>query len=173
MFRDCDLSAKYDLIHAIAQQVTPKRCTSRVTRTSWSTVSKAADMSSSISITLCRRSNAFRISFCTRTSAVSVEWDGVCRQTGFDQGDPWQLRDRVGSVQRVSLATSTQMVSSKLVCSWSGYQGRDSLFQNWGNDGMFHGTWDDTWCDWRVDQVRQEITDEAKRSRPCYFCDIG
>ena len=36
--------------------------------------------------------------------------DGVCSQTGFDQGDHWQLHDRVGSAQHVSLATSTQMM---------------------------------------------------------------
>ena len=41
-------------------------------------------------------------------------WNGgVCMQTGFDQGDHWQLHDRVGSAQHVSLATSTQMINSK------------------------------------------------------------
>ena len=80
-----------------------------------------------------------------RELAQSPWNDGVCRQTGFNQGDHWQLRDRVGSAQRVSLATSTQMISSKLVCI-VGQVVRIEIrfFHDWGNDGMFHGTWNDT-----------------------------
>ena len=60
-------------IHAIGQPVTPKRCSSRVTRTSWSTVSKAADISSSISITLDTVLNsAMRtVSGCLRATPVN------------------------------------------------------------------------------------------------------
>ncbi|KAI0228729.1 hypothetical protein LSAT2_020813, partial [Lamellibrachia satsuma] len=62
-FTECDLSDRYDRIHVSAGPDIPKRCSNRLSRMSWSTVSKAADMSSSTRITPHRRSSASGMSF--------------------------------------------------------------------------------------------------------------
>ena len=103
-----------------------------------------------------------------RELAQSPWNDGVCRQTGFDLGDHWQLRDRVGSAQRVSLATPTQMISSKLVCSWSG--SRFAFFKTGVTMACFmeHGTTPDV-----IDELIRCVRKGARSSAICFSSHVG